>query len=65
MGLASGPMIAGTILGGGAGFGMLVNIAILGLFLSLVFMLWPARCLDEARGQARGQDLETGSTDRA
>jgi hypothetical protein len=65
MGLASGPMIAGTILGGGAGFGMLVNIAILGLFLSLVFMLWPARRLDEARGQARGQDLETGSTDRA
>lgn len=49
MGLASGPMIAGAILGAGAGFGVLINAAILGLALSLVLMLWPARVLDRQR----------------
>jgi MFS transporter, DHA1 family, inner membrane transport protein len=59
MGLASGPMIAGAILGGEAGFGMLINIAILGLAISLLFMLWPARRLDRARQGV----AETGATD--
>lgn len=59
MGLASGPMIAGAILGGDAGFGVLVNVAIVGLAISLFFMLWPARRLD----QARRSTAETGSTD--
>lgn len=59
MGLASGPMIAGAILGGDAGFGVLVNVAIVGLAISLLFMLWPARRLD----QARRSTAETGSTD--
>lgn len=59
MGLASGPMIAGAILGGDAGFGVLVNVAIVGLAISLLFMLWPARRLDQARRSA----AETGSTD--
>lgn len=57
LGLASGPVIAGAILASEAGFGVLVNVAIIGLALSLAFMLWPARRLD----QARRSTVETGS----
>lgn len=56
MGLASGPMIAGAILGADAGFGALIWVAIAGLAASLVFMLWPARVLDRSRAK-------TGATD--
>lgn len=49
MGLASGPMAAGAILGAGMGFDALVNAAIVGLVASLAFMMWPARALDRTR----------------
>ena len=65
MGLASGPMAAGAILGAGLGFGALVNAVLLVLFASLLFMLWPARDLDSARHPAPETGPKTGTTDTA
>ncbi|MHA6288165.1 MFS transporter [Maricaulis sp. CAU 1757] len=49
LGLASGPMIAGFLLAGGAGYPGLINVAVAGLLLSALLMLWPARVLDKGR----------------
>jgi predicted MFS family arabinose efflux permease len=46
MGLASGPMIAGQVLAGEGGFTGLINVALIGLAISMVLMLIPARMLD-------------------
>ena len=51
LGLASGPMIAGWVLAGGGGYPALVNLAVAGLAISGLVMLWPARTLDRARRQ--------------
>lgn len=52
MGLASGPFAAGYLLGQGGDFSGLINFVFLGLALSTVFMLIPARMLDRARRDA-------------
>ena len=49
IGLASGPMVAGWILGAGLGFPVLLNAALALLALSGLVMLFPARMLDRAR----------------
>lgn len=49
IGLASGPMAAGWILGAGLGFPVLLNAALAMLALSALVMLVPARMLDRAR----------------
>lgn len=49
MGLASGPLAAGAMLGSGLGFAWLLNGALAVLVISWVLMLWPARVLDNAR----------------
>jgi predicted MFS family arabinose efflux permease len=51
LGLASGPMVAGWVLAGGGGYPALVNLAVAGLAISGLVMLWPARTLDRARKQ--------------
>ena len=51
LGLASGPMVAGWVLAGGGGYSALVNLAVAGLAISGLVMLWPARTLDRARKQ--------------
>lgn len=48
IGLASGPFIAGKLLDAGAGFPGLINVALVGLALSMAVMLFPARRLDAA-----------------
>ena len=48
VGLASGPFVAGRILGAGHGFGVLINVALAGLALSAIVMLVPALRLDRA-----------------
>lgn len=50
LGLASGPFAAGKLLGAGAGFSGLINVALIGLALSMVVMLVPARRLDKGGG---------------
>lgn len=53
LGLASGPFIAGRLLGADLGFGALINAALIGLAISMVLMLVAARRLDLAsRAQA-------------
>ncbi|GAB5457876.1 MAG: hypothetical protein Hens3KO_09060 [Henriciella sp.] len=49
LGLASGPMVAGWVLADGQGFAALINLAVIGLGLSMIIMLVPARMLDRAR----------------
>lgn len=49
LGLASGPMVAGWVLAGGQGFAALINLAVIGLGLSMLIMLVPARMLDRTR----------------
>lgn len=62
IGLASGPMAAGWILGAGLGFPSLINAALLGLALSAAFMLFPARVLDNRRKDAAAsQDTPSGT----
>ena len=55
MGLASGPLIAGWILGAGLGLSTLINTALAGLALSMVIMLFPARHLDSHRDRILAQ----------
>ncbi len=55
MGLASGPLIAGWILGAGLGLSTLINTALAGLALSMVIMLFPARHLDSHRDRVLAQ----------
>lgn len=50
LGLASGPFIAGKLLGADMGFSALINVALAGLALSMVVMLVPARRLDRKGG---------------
>ena len=52
MGLASGPLAAGAMLGSGLGFAWLLNGALAVLVISWALMLWPARVLDNARHEA-------------
>ena len=59
MGLASGPMVAGWILGAGLGFPVLLNAALVMLALSAMVMLIPARMLDQRR-PAPSPVLRTG-----
>lgn len=51
LGLASGPIVAGWVLKNEFGFGMLVNVALIGLALSMLVMLLPALLLDRSRKQ--------------
>lgn len=46
-GLASGPMVAGWVLGSEQGFPALINYALLGLGLSMLILLIPAWILDK------------------
>lgn len=46
LGLASGPLVAGQMLANGAGFGALINFAIIALAVSTFIMLAPALALD-------------------
>ena len=50
LGLASGPFVAGKLLGADMGFSALINVALAGLALSMVVMLVPARRLDRKGG---------------
>jgi len=52
LGLASGPVIAGSMLAAGQGFGSLINMALIGLAASALFMLVPAFALDRAARRA-------------
>lgn len=52
LGLASGPLLAGQLLAGGASFSDLINVALIGLALSAVVMLIPARRLDQLTPKA-------------
>jgi predicted MFS family arabinose efflux permease len=45
MGLASGPAVAAVLMTG-ENYGLIINIAVIGLILSLVMMAYPARLLD-------------------
>lgn len=49
LGLASGPMVAGYVLSTESGFPGLINLALIGLALSTLVMLLPARMLDRSR----------------
>ncbi len=49
LGLASGPLVAGWVLGAELGFPTLINYALIGLALSGVVMLYPAHVLDKQR----------------
>ena len=49
IGLATGPLVAGWMLGAGLGFGALINAALLMLTLSAAVMLIPALRLDRLR----------------
>tara|TARA_R110000868_G_scaffold13892_1_gene64589 strand:+ start:31345 stop:32541 length:1197 start_codon:yes stop_codon:yes gene_type:complete len=49
LGLASGPMVAGWALASDGGFPGLINLALIGLALSGLVMLLPARMLDRRR----------------
>ncbi|MBO6526958.1 MFS transporter [Erythrobacter sp.] len=46
IGLASGPLVAGQLLGDQGDYGMLINVALVTLLLSMLVMLVPARLLD-------------------
>lgn len=46
MGLATGPLVAGRMLGADFGFGFLINAAIVVLAISTLFMLLPSLALD-------------------
>lgn len=49
IGLASGPMVAGFVLGADMGFATLINLALAGLAASMLVMLLPAAMLDRSR----------------
>jgi MFS family permease len=48
LGLASGPLVASMMLGGGAGFAELINTALAALVLAMLLMLPPAIMLDRS-----------------
>lgn len=52
IGLATGPLAAGWMLGAGMGFGALINGALIMLALSAAVMVIPARALDRRRSAA-------------
>ncbi|SDL67121.1 MFS transporter [Maricaulis salignorans] len=52
LGLASGPMVAGWALSTDGGFPGLINLALIGLGVSGLVMLLPARILDRKRAEA-------------
>lgn len=45
MGLASGPFIASLVLGEN-NYGLMINLSVVALFLSMTAVLWPAKLLD-------------------
>lgn len=47
LGLATGPFVGGALLGVNANYGMLIDIAVVGMAASMVLMLAPARWLDD------------------
>lgn len=49
LGLATGPFAAGKLIAAGFGFAGLINVALIGLALSMVVMLVPARRLDREK----------------
>jgi Na+/melibiose symporter-like transporter len=49
LGLASGPFAAGKLLAAGYGFSGLINAALIGLALSTIVTLLPARRLDREK----------------
>ena len=53
MGLASGPAIA-AVLVGESNYGLLINIAVVGLALCIAAMFLPARALDREIRTANG-----------
>ncbi|MEM9840276.1 MAG: MFS transporter, partial [Pseudomonadota bacterium] len=46
MGLATGPLVAGRLLGAEMGFGLLINTEIIILAISKLFMILPSLGLD-------------------
>ncbi|MEM7780043.1 MAG: MFS transporter [Pseudomonadota bacterium] len=52
IGLASGPLAAGFLLGGNGDFPTLLNVALVTLLISMVVMLLPARRIDAQRSGA-------------
>lgn len=46
IGLASGPLVAGQLLGAGGDYPLMLNVALVMMFASMVVMLVPARMLD-------------------
>ena len=47
MGLASGPAVAAMLMSGD-NYGWIINVAVVGLVLSIVLMVKPARLLDQS-----------------
>ncbi len=47
MGLASGPAVAAMLITGD-NYGLIINVAVVGLVLSIVLMVIPARLLDRS-----------------
>jgi predicted MFS family arabinose efflux permease len=46
MGLATGPIVGGALLGANADYGLMINVAVLVMAVSMALMLAPARLLD-------------------
>jgi hypothetical protein len=55
MGLASGPMVSGLLLGDSGNYALLINVSVAALLLSLTACILPAWQQDRAaRGRAAG-----------
>lgn len=53
LGLATGPLVAGQLLGAGGDFHLLINWVLAGLFIAMVLMLIPAWSLDRSAAAAK------------
>ena len=65
MGLASGPMVAGLLLGDGSGYGLLINLGMAILALSLIASIVPALRQDRAAKPPPSLPLGPGAVDPA
>lgn len=65
MGLASGPMVAGLLLGDGSGYGLLINLGMAILALSLIASIVPALRQDRAAKPPPSLPLDPGAVDPA
>lgn len=65
MGLASGPMVAGLLLGDGSGYGLLINLGMAILAFSLIASIVPALRQDRAAKPPPSLPLGPGAVDPA